>query len=120
MPIVREADGLAMSSRNAYLDPDDRAIAAELSRAIGAAEVTFAAGESSSAAIAAVCRRHLHGFPDLAIDYVEVVDAGSMERIDRIDRPALLAIAVDLHGTRLIDNTILDPGPRVPDTRTSA
>lgn len=109
-PTVRETDGLAMSSRNAYLTPDERRQAVALRRALDEAERRFAAGERDAAAlreaIAATIRRLA---PAAAPDYIEVVDDETLEPLDRVDRPALVALAVRFPSARLIDNTVLRP-----------
>lgn len=102
MPIVREADGLAMSSRNAYLSDEDRLRALCLSRALRAAEERMRAGERSAAAIRAVATEYLQ--PADRIDYVELVDAESMAPVDEVNAPVTLAVAAFVGTTRLIDN----------------
>ncbi len=105
MPIIREPDGLAMSSRNAYLSPDERRRALGLSRALAAAETAFRDGERDAAKLVAVARAHLDEVD--RIDYVELVDADSLRPIDRIARPACLLLAAYLGKTRLIDNRVI-------------
>jgi len=101
VPTVREADGLALSSRNAYLSPGERARALSLSRALFAARDAVAAGERRTDAIVAQARAAL----DVdRVDYVELVDADSLQPLTQIDRPAVLAIAAFVGRTRLIDN----------------
>jgi pantoate--beta-alanine ligase len=106
-PIVREADGLAMSSRNRYLSPEERHSALSLSRALAAARALFAAGERNAATLVATARQALEADPQVRIDYVELVDAESLEPLERLERPAVLAVAAFLGKTRLIDNTVL-------------
>jgi len=106
-PIVREADGLAMSSRNRYLSPEERLSALSLSRALAAARDAFAAGEREASTLAAVARGVLDADPQVRTDYVELVDAESLEPVERLERPAVLAVAAFLGKTRLIDNTVL-------------
>lgn len=106
-PIVRESDGVAMSSRNAYLNGDERRAARCLSRALTAGGVAFAAGARQAAAVLASVRAVLEAEPLARIDYAELVDAERLEPIESIDRPALLALAVFVGRTRLIDNTVL-------------
>jgi pantoate--beta-alanine ligase len=110
MPIVRESDGLAMSSRNAYLDPEQRRHALALSRALGAAREHYIGGARSAAEVAQVARRVLENSPGVSIDYVEAVDAESLAPADTLARPILLAIAARVGSTRLIDNVVLAPG----------
>ena len=108
LPIVREPDGLAMSSRNAYLSPDDRARALSLSRALREAEQAFASGERDASVIREAARRTLDA-AGVGVDYVSVADESTLEEIEMIDRPALLLLAASVGATRLIDNTLLVP-----------
>lgn len=105
---VREADGLAMSSRNANLSPADRAAAPVLARALRAAEARFAAGERSADALRAVARETLAAEPRAAVDYVSLADADSLAEIEGEARgPALLSLAARFGSVRLIDNVEL-------------
>jgi pantoate--beta-alanine ligase len=109
MPIVREPDGLAMSSRNRYLDAGDRERALCLSRGLFAAEARLCAGERHPEAIKALVRQHLSG---VEVDYVELVDAATMVPVSgAIDRPILLAVAAQVGPARLIDNIKFNPNP---------
>ena len=108
LPIVREPDGLAMSSRNAYLSPDDRARALSLSRALAEAELRFREGERDASQIRAAARRTLDA-AGVGVDYVSVAGEKTLEELEMIDRPALLLLAVRVGATRLIDNTLLLP-----------
>jgi len=105
-PIVREKDGLAMSSRNAYLSADERRRALCLSSALRAAEIAFAGGERSAGAIEAIARAEVDQGAD-TIDYVSCVDADSLAKIDRVAARAVVAIACRVGKTRLIDNFVL-------------
>lgn len=107
MPIVREPDGLAMSSRNAYLSPEQRHEALCLRRGLDAAEALYRAGERDAAALVAAARTPVEAAPLARIDYVELRDADSLAAIDRVDAPAVLAMAVFFGTTRLIDNTVI-------------
>jgi pantoate--beta-alanine ligase len=109
MPTVREADGLAMSSRNAYLSPDERAKALSLSRALGAARRRFAQGERDPAALARVAREEIGREAGIGIEYVEVRDAAALREIAEIKAPAVVAVAARVGRTRLIDNIVLEP-----------
>lgn len=109
LPIVREPDGLAMSSRNVYLTPALRAQALALSKGLAAAEAAVAAGERDGAALCALARAPLEAAPDARIDYVELRDADDLGELPRLDRPGVLAIAAFLGTTRLIDNRVLYP-----------
>ena len=107
VPIVREADGLAMSSRNAYLSPDDRRAALSLSQGLAAAEAAFRGGERDSAALVAAARAPLDAEPRVRIDYLELRDAVELTEIPRAAAPAVLAVAAFVGTTRLIDNRVL-------------
>ncbi|MCA9540860.1 MAG: pantoate--beta-alanine ligase [Myxococcales bacterium] len=109
-PIVREADGLAMSSRNAYLDDDQRREARALSQALRIAEAAFAGGERDAKALWALAFGRVRTAKGGELDYCELVDAETLQPIEGpITRPALLALAVRFGATRLIDNTVLNP-----------
>ena len=107
VPTVREPDGLAMSSRNAYLNPAQRALAPALSRALEAGAKRFEAGVTDPAALEATARSILDGIPDLVIEYVAVVDDATLRRPARALPGSVLAVAVKLGSTRLIDNVVL-------------
>jgi len=109
--IVREPDGLAMSSRNAYLTPDERERALALSRALRAAGECLKRGERNSAQLAGAARAVLERTPGVEIEYVEARDAETLMPIDRLERPVVVAIAVRVGKTRLIDNAVLSPAP---------
>lgn len=109
-PTVREEDGLAKSSRNSYLSPEERAAARVLSRALRMAQDAIAAGQTSSAAVIAIIKTKLVNEPLADIDYVEIVDGLSMQPVDTLREGDLVAIAVRIGTTRLIDNFIVgDP-----------
>ncbi|HEY2899618.1 MAG TPA: pantoate--beta-alanine ligase [Polyangia bacterium] len=103
MPIVRETDGLAMSSRNRYLSPVERQRALSLSRGLQAAVAAAQAGEKDGAALVALAAAALEGQVD-SVDYVELRDADTLAPIARVDRPAVMLVAVFVGRTRLIDN----------------
>lgn len=105
-PIVREPDGLAMSSRNTRLDADARMQALAIPRFLDEVRQRFAAGERSTSALLADADARLS--PG-RIDYVSLVDAAELQPIERVERPALVALAVFFGGVRLIDNTVLEP-----------
>ncbi|HET7502599.1 MAG TPA: pantoate--beta-alanine ligase [Kofleriaceae bacterium] len=109
VPIVREADGLALSSRNAYLSADQRRSALSLSAGLAAAEAAFAAGERRADALVAAARAPIEAAAGTRIDYVELRDADELTPITRVERPAVLALAVFVGTTRLIDNRVLAP-----------
>ncbi len=106
-PTVREPDGLAMSSRNAYLGAEARGRAIALWQSLQAAQRLVAAGERKSESIARAMRETLVSAGPIEIDYVALVDAESLRPAGQIDRPVLAAVAVRIDGTRLIDNCIL-------------
>ncbi|MCB9665168.1 MAG: pantoate--beta-alanine ligase [Alphaproteobacteria bacterium] len=107
-PIVRDADGLALSSRNAYLDPAQRARALSLSRALRALQDAVVAGEHDVAALTALGR----GLLDVdALDYLEVVDPQTLRPVARVDGEARALVAASLGATRLIDNVALAAAP---------
>jgi pantoate--beta-alanine ligase len=106
-PTVREEDGLAMSSRNAYLSPTERQAAPLLRRSLAAATRAFAAGESDPAALESLARAELAGTAGIEIDHLLVVDETTLRRPDQAVAGNVLAIAVKLGSTRLIDNAVL-------------
>ena len=115
-PIVREADGLAMSSRNAYLSEDERARALGLSRALRGASDAFGRGERAASVIERAARAEVQRAAD-SIDYVSVVDADTLAPVAKIGERALVAIACRVGKTRLIDNFVLgedDPATLAP------
>lgn len=104
-PTVREPDGLALSSRNAYLTPEQRQAAPVLYRALSAARDAYIAGERQPKRLRQMMLAVLHSEPLAALEYVSVADAESMKEMDAtITRPALLSMAVRFGKTRLIDN----------------
>jgi len=109
LPIVREDSGLAISSRNLYLNGEEQASATVIHRALKQAKLAFKDGERSAARLADVVRSTIETEPRARLDYVAVTDAETLEPLDRIDeRPTLLAVAAYVGKTRLIDNTILN------------
>jgi pantoate--beta-alanine ligase len=113
-PLVREADGLAMSSRNAYLTAPERSAATVLSRSIRAAADAITAGERDPDAILRVVHDLVADEPLVELDYAALVDGATLEPIERIDRDALLALAAFVGRARLLDNcTITVAGDRV-------
>jgi len=106
-PIVRESDGLALSSRNAYLSPAERKQALVLSRAIRKVESLYSIGERDSAKLIAAARDTFATEPAVRIDYVELVDWSTLQPLETAAPGALFAVAAYVGNTRLIDNTIL-------------
>ena len=107
MPIVRENDGLAMSSRNSYLSGDQRQQALRLFRSLEKAKEMISAGEVSSDAIKREMRSILEEGQDVRVDYVETVDADTFMPLEKVKDNTLIAVAAYVGGTRLIDNTII-------------
>jgi pantoate--beta-alanine ligase len=106
-PTVREPDGLAMSSRNSYLSPDDRRRALALSRALRDLAAAFDAGERSAAVLAARGGEVLAREGGIAVDYLALVDPESLEPVDRAERGSVALLAARVGATRLIDNVVL-------------
>jgi pantoate--beta-alanine ligase len=108
LPTVREADGLALSSRNRRLDAEDRERALALSRALAAARDAVAAGERDADRVRAAALAHLGG---VDAEYLAIVDPDSFDSLTRIDGRALVAVAARVGPVRLIDNVLLQPVP---------
>jgi len=108
VPTVREADGLALSSRNVYLSPQERQEALALSAALRLAQELVARGERRASVIRDRMRRRIRQEPDARIDYVSVADAETLEELTVVDRPALVSLAVRIGTTRLIDNVVIE------------
>lgn len=107
MPIVREPDGLAMSSRNVYLSPEERKAAHVLCLAVSLADRMFDDAERDASRIREAVERAVAAEPLARIDYVSVADFETLEELSVIDRTALVSLAVRFGSTRLIDNTVL-------------
>ena len=107
VPIVREESGLARSSRNMYLSAEEKEAALVLSRSLKKAEEAFGAGEKQVEALKALVREELGREKLAEVDYVELYSFPGLKELDIVDQPALLAIAVKIGKTRLIDNVIL-------------
>lgn len=108
-PTVRESDGLAMSSRNAYLSLAARQRAVVLWKSLVLARELVAAGERDAAEIAQRMREVIRSAEDARIDYVALVDPETLQAVAVVDRPVLAALAVHIENTRLIDNCLLEP-----------
>ncbi|MBM7843220.1 pantoate--beta-alanine ligase [Herpetosiphon giganteus] len=107
-PTVREADGLALSSRNSYLTPEQRAAAPVLYRALSAAQTAYAEGQTDAEAVRQLMLATLNQEPLAQVDYVSIADPQSLQELTTIDqRGALVSLAVRIGKTRLIDNLIL-------------
>ena len=109
LPTVREPDGLAMSSRNAYLSTQEREAALVLPKALRRVEQLFAAGERDGERLRAAMRDLIAQEPLARLDYVSVADAETLRELERIEGPALASLAAHIGDTRLIDNVTLSP-----------
>lgn len=107
-PIVRESDGLAMSSRNTYLSPKERKDALVLSRSLKEAKESILNGEKNKEVIREEILDKINEIPYSEIDYVEILDATTLEDIETIDRDVVIALAVKIGKPRLIDNIIVE------------
>ena len=108
-PTVREADGLAMSSRNAYLTPEQRQKAVRLNRSLKEAQALVQGGEKAGDAILKRVREVLAEGGDVRIDYAQLCDPETLQEVTRIEGPTLLALAVHVGVARLIDNAVITP-----------
>jgi pantoate--beta-alanine ligase len=109
LPTVREDSGLAISSRNLYLTDAERESAAVIHRALAKAKENFKKGERHAAKLADIVRTTIETEPHARLDYVSIVDAETLEKLDKIDeRPVLIAIAAYIGKTRLIDNIVVN------------
>ncbi|MFH2046430.1 MAG: pantoate--beta-alanine ligase [Pseudomonadota bacterium] len=107
VPTVREKDGLAMSSRNSYLSQEERIHALSLYKSLNKALEMAKAGERDTSKIIKEATDIIISYPDSTIDYIMICDSETLENLDTIDRPALMALAVKIGTTRLIDNIML-------------
>jgi pantoate--beta-alanine ligase len=107
-PIVREPDGLAMSSRNAYLTPTERRAAAVLYRVLDEARAAISRGERDALRLTAALRESLRAEPLAEIDYVELVDAGTLESVTRLRQVCVALLAVRIGAVRLLDNLLIE------------
>jgi len=109
LPIVREDSGLAISSRNLYLTPDEQNSATVIHKALVTAKNAYKDGERNASRIIDLIRSTVESEPRARLDYVTVADAETLEKVDRLDdRPTLIALAAYVGKTRLIDNVILN------------
>lgn len=108
-PIVREADGLALSSRNTYLGAEERQAATVLYRALEAARQELAAGIRDALELQRAMRKVLDREPQASVNYAEIVDAESFEPVGRVTRRSYALLAVHIGRTRLIDNMLIEP-----------
>jgi len=114
-PLVREEDGLALSSRNIYLSAEERRAALVLSQSLALGRKRLAAGELSAEAVKAEMKAVINEEHLVRLDYLEIVDAATMEPVAAIDRPILAALAAFVGRARLIDNFSW-PDPEAPQT----
>ncbi len=109
LPTVREDSGLAISSRNLYLGREERESASVIHRALRQAKEVFKKGERHASKLAEIVRRTIETEPRVRVDYVSVVDAETLEKLDKLDeRPTLIAVAAYVGKTRLIDNIVMN------------
>ena len=107
VPTVRESDGLAMSSRNHYLSPEQRRSALSLKKSLELARHMFGQGEKEACKIKTAMEKLILSFPYTDIDYVTICDPITMEDIDTLEEQSLVALAVRVGKTRLIDNALM-------------
>jgi pantoate--beta-alanine ligase len=108
-PIVRESDGLAMSSRNAYLNREERGRALVLQRSLHEVQQEFQKGERIAARLIAAAKKVFAREPQVVLDYFEIVDPDTLDPVERISKKTLVAVAAYAGSTRLIDNAVLNP-----------
>jgi pantoate--beta-alanine ligase len=108
-PILRESDGLAMSSRNAYLNREERGRALVLQRSLQQVQQKFQAGERTAAKLTSAAKEVLAREPQVVLDYFEIVDPNTLDPVERISQETLVAVAAYVGSTRLIDNAVLNP-----------
>jgi pantoate--beta-alanine ligase len=108
-PVVREADGLALSSRNAYLSAEERKAATALHRALVAARNELSVGMRDAMQLQTVMRRTIEAEPLAAVDYAEIVSADTFAPVVRVAQPSYAVLAVFVGKTRLIDNLLIEP-----------
>ncbi len=108
-PTVREPDGLAMSSRNNYLSPEQRVYALSLYKSLKKSQALVESGIQDAAGIINAATELIQSNPETEIDYINICDPETLDDIETIDRPALMALAVKVGKSRLIDNMILNP-----------
>jgi pantoate--beta-alanine ligase len=109
LPTVREDSGLAMSSRNSYLNAEEQEAATVIHRALAKAKETYKAGEKHASKLAELVRTTIEAEPRVRVDYVSITDAETLGKLDKLDdRPTLIAVAAYIGKIRLIDNTMLN------------
>ncbi len=110
VPTVRESDGLAMSSRNVYLSPNERRDAVGLSAGLGAAHEAWCRGEDNAEALERIVRQRVAVGPSVQLEYIAVVDPDRLQSVDRVEGTSVIAVAARVGSTRLIDNIVLSEG----------
>jgi len=105
--LIREEDGIAMSSRNAYLSPEDRKKARVLYRSLVKAKEVFDSGEKKTYNIVQAVKKMIGSMEGVSLQYVEIRDAETLERVEIVSRPAVIAVAAMVGPVRLIDNIIV-------------
>jgi pantoate--beta-alanine ligase len=108
VPTVREEDGVALSSRNVYLSPEQRAQARSLSQSLRLAKGLAASGEQRAGVLKRRMRARIEQEPDASIDYISIADSATLNELTTLDRPALISMAVRVGKTRLIDNVVVE------------
>jgi pantoate--beta-alanine ligase len=108
VPTLREPDGLAMSSRNTYLNPEERQAAAVLHQALGLAQQLWTQGERNAEKLRQAITELIEKQPLATIDYVSVADAETLDELDEVKPPALVSLAVKIGKPRLLDNAVLE------------
>jgi pantoate--beta-alanine ligase len=116
-PIVREPDELAMSSRNAYLNREERGRALILQRSLQRAQQEFQAGERIAAKLISAAKAVFAREPQVVLDYFEIVDPATLDPVERISQTTLVAVAAYVGTTRLIDNLVLNPAPKAGENQ---
>jgi pantoate--beta-alanine ligase len=111
LPTVREPDGLAMSSRNTYLNPEERWAALVLYRALALAQQLWAQGEKDAEKIRREMLTLIQKQPLAKVEYVSIADTGTLDELDTVSPPALVSLSVRIGKTRLIDNVVLEQKP---------
>ena len=119
MDTTRESDGLAMSSRNTYLNPEERRSALSLSRALVLAEELYSRGERNPVRILKKVRTFIAGHPHTEIDYTRICDTSTIKDVTLIEGECVLALAVRVGKTRLIDNHVFGETLKIGDNRSS-
>lgn len=109
-PTIREKDGLAMSSRNVYLSPDERKQALALSRALARAHTSWRAGERRARTLEAVMLKEFRVSPAVSVEYIAIVDSRNMEPVMEVTPDTAIAVAARVGQTRLIDNIVMQQG----------